>query len=165
LNLSITASQQDDLRPVETIDPTLRNEHDGAVFVWPLRVYYEDTDAGGVVYYANYLKFFERCRTEWLRSLGVDQSELVRERGLQFVVAEIHAKYLAPARLDDELRIEAWVLRLGRCSLDFEQRARRGDATLVHGRVKVACVDTRRRMPARLPDSLSEQIGRLVRSG
>jgi acyl-CoA thioester hydrolase len=133
-------------------------------FIWPVRVYYEDTDAGGVVYYANYLKFFERCRTEWLRSLGVDQSELARERGLQFVVAEISAKYFAPARLDDELAIEASVLRMGRCSLQFEQRARRDPVTLAFGHVKVACVDAQRRAPARLPDWLLERIAPLVGS-
>ena len=132
-------------------------------FVWPVRVYYEDTDAGGVVYYANYLKYFERCRTEWLRALGIDQSVLAREQGLQFVVAEIGAKYLAPARLDDELAIEARLVRVGPCSLDFEQQARRAHVTLAHGRVKVACVDAQRRIPARLPASLEDQIAPLVR--
>lgn len=133
-------------------------------FVWPVRVYYEDTDAGGVVYYANYLKYFERCRTEWLRALGVDQSELARNQGLRFVVAEIAAKYLAPARLDDELSVEARVVRLGRCSLDFAQRARCAGVTLVHGRVTVACVDGQRRSPARLPRWLIERIEPFVSS-
>jgi acyl-CoA thioester hydrolase len=151
---SACALQQDKLRPVKIA----LSRCDPAAFVFPLRVYYEDTDAGGVVYYANYLKFFERCRTEWLRSLGVDQSELARERGLQFVVAEIEAKYLAPARLDDELAIEARVVRLGRCSLEFDQRAQRAGVTLAHGRVKVACVDAQRRMPARLPEILVSKI-------
>jgi acyl-CoA thioester hydrolase len=127
-----------------------------------VRVYYEDTDAGGVVYYANYLKYFERCRTEWLRALGVDQSVLVREQGLQFVVTGVEAKYLAPARLDDELTIEARVVRLGRCSLQFEQEARRGDVTLARGHVMVACVDAQRRLPARLPPWLHERVAALV---
>jgi acyl-CoA thioester hydrolase len=131
-------------------------------FVLPVRIYYEDTDAGGVVYYANYLKYFERCRTEWLRALGVDQSELYRDQGLQFVVAQIEAKYLEPARLDDELAVEARLVRLGRCSLDFEQWARRAQVTLVHGRVRVACVDAQRQMPARLPHALLERIARQV---
>ena len=96
----------------------------GAAFNWPVRVYFEDTDAGGVVYYANYLKFFERCRTEWLRALGIDQSTLAREQGIQFVVAAIDAKYLQPARLDDELAIVARVLQLGRCSIVFDRPAR-----------------------------------------
>jgi YbgC/YbaW family acyl-CoA thioester hydrolase len=94
----------------------------------------------------------------------LDQSELARERGLQFVVAEISAKYLAPARLDDEFAIEARVLRMGRCSLAFEQRARPGPATLAHGHVKVACVDVQRRAPARLPDWLLQRIAPLIAS-
>jgi acyl-CoA thioester hydrolase len=126
-----------------------------SAFEWTVRVYYEDTDAGGVVYYANYLKFFERCRTEWLRALGIDQSELGRSQGLQFVVTEIEAKYLSPARLDDELAIEAQVAHLGRCSLVFQQRAKRAGQVLAQARVKVACVDLKTRMPARLPQALT----------
>jgi acyl-CoA thioester hydrolase len=134
-----------------------------AVFVFPVRVYYEDTDAGGVVYYANYLKYFERCRSEWLRALGVNQSALACDEGLQFVVARIETRYLAPARLDDDLAIEAQLVRLGRCSLQFEQRARRAGVTLAQGHVTVACVDARRRMPARLPDPLRQRVVPLVR--
>jgi acyl-CoA thioester hydrolase len=128
------------------------------VFRWPVRVYYEDTDAGGVVYYANYLKFFERCRTEWLRALGIDQSALAREQGLQFVVARIEVKYLAPARLDDELTIEARLAQLGRCSLAFEQVALRGGEPLAGAQVTVACVDARQRRPTRLPERLRELL-------
>jgi acyl-CoA thioester hydrolase len=124
------------------------------VFRWPVRVYYEDTDAGGVVYYANYLKFFERCRTEWLRELGIDQSALALEQGLQFVVARIEVKYLAPARLDDELTIEARLAHLGRCSLAFDQVALRGGEPLARAQVTVACVDARQRQPTRLPERL-----------
>ena len=130
----------------------------GTAFRWPVRIYFEDTDAGGVVYYANYLKFFERCRTEWLRALGIDQSTLARERGVQFVVAGIEAKYLRPARLDDELAIEARVVHLGGCSIVFEQLALRAGELLARAQVKVACVDLPRRMPARLPPSLREKI-------
>ena len=129
----------------------------GAGFSWIVRVYCEDTDAGGVVYYANYLKYFERCRSEWLRALGVDQSELTRERGLQFVVTELEARYLRPAHLDDQLTIEARVVALGRCSLVFLQQALRAAQPLARARVKVACVDLRRR-PARLPAQLGGQI-------
>ena len=132
----------------------------GAAFRWPVRVYFEDTDAGGVVYYANYLKFFERCRTEWLRALGIDQSTLAREQGVAFVVAGIDAKYLQPARLDDELAIEARVVQLGRCSIVFEQLALRAGELLARAQVKVACVDSQRRMPARLPPSLRARIPR-----
>ena len=127
-------------------------------FRWPVRVYYEDTDAGGVVYYANYLKYFERCRTEWLRALGVGQSTLAHQQGLQFVVARIEVEYLQPARLDDELAIEACVLQIGRCSILFEQAARRGDQVLARARVTVACIEAQRRRPARLPDTLLAQI-------
>ncbi|HEX4583397.1 MAG TPA: tol-pal system-associated acyl-CoA thioesterase [Burkholderiaceae bacterium] len=134
------------------------NSGPGVAFRWTIRVYYEDTDAGQVVYYANYLKFFERCRTEWLRALGVDQSALAREAGLQFAVTEIEARYLQPARLDDELTIEARLAAIGRCSLVFEQLALREDAVVAQARVKVACVDSQRRMPARLPQALLGRI-------
>jgi acyl-CoA thioester hydrolase len=127
-------------------------------FIWRIRVYYEDTDSGGVVYYANYLKFFERCRTECLRALGVDQSSLVRDQGLQFAVVRIETEYLQPARLDDELVIEARVTRLGPCSIDFDQVARRAGELLARTRVRVACVDSQRRLPARLPASLHQRI-------
>jgi len=130
----------------------------GTAFRWPVRVYFEDTDAGGVVYYANYLKFFERCRTEWLRALGIDQSTLAREQGVGFVVAGIDAKYLQPARLDDELAIEARVVHLGGCSIVFEQLALRAGELLARAQVKVACVDLQRRRPARLPPLLREKI-------
>jgi acyl-CoA thioester hydrolase len=119
-----------------------------------VRVYYEDTDAGGIVYYANYLKFFERCRTEWLRALGVDQTQLARDEGLQFVVAQLKCRYLRPARLDDELRIEARPAIVARCSLHFDQRALRGAEVLAQAQVKLACVDVRSGRPQRLPDSI-----------
>lgn len=139
-------------------DAATRPPESGKAFKWPVRVYYEDTDAGQFVYYANYLKFFERCRTEWLRALGFDQSAMARETGLHFVVTEIEAKYLQPARLDDELTIEARVVRLGRCFLVFEQFALREGAVVAQARVKVACVQSQRRMPARLPSVLRERI-------
>ena len=129
-----------------------------APFTWPVRVYYEDTDAGGVVYYANYLKFFERCRTEWLRALGVDQSALALSPGLQFVVAEVEVKYFAPARLDDELLIDTRTVSLGRCSIVFEQSARRAGAPLARALVKVACIDAQRRVPARVPEWLRARM-------
>jgi len=151
---------QDKLPAVKTAASPGRNP--SGTFTWPVRVYYEDTDAGGVVYYANYLKYFERCRTEWLRALGVDQSALARDQGLQFVVAEVQAKYLAPARLDDELAIEARLVRVGRCSLQFEQHARRALVTLARGHVTVACVDAERRLPARLPPPLLERLTELM---
>lgn len=125
-----------------------------ALFRWPVRVYYEDTDAGGIVYYANYLKFFERCRSEWLRALGIDQVALARGAGLLFVVRSIACDYLRPARLDDLLDAQARLERAGGASLAFAQELRRGDELLAQARVKVACVDVNRQAPAALPDTL-----------
>jgi acyl-CoA thioester hydrolase len=127
-------------------------------FRWRLRVYYEDTDAGGIVYYANFLKFFERCRTEWLRALGFDQITLVREQDLQFVVTSVAVDYLRPARLDDELTVLARVERVGGASLVFGQRLERGTELLAQGRVKVACVDARTLAPAPLPGAMAAAL-------
>lgn len=117
-------------------------------------MYFEDTDAGGIVYYANFLKFFERCRTEWLRALGVEQTRLAQQSGLQFVVAQLSVDYFKPARLDDELAITARIDEQARSYLVFEQRALRGAELLARAMVKIACVDTRRLGPARLPTEL-----------
>lgn len=130
---------------------TPRDDSSSNAFRWLVRVYYEDTDAGGVVYYANFLKFFERCRTEWLRAVGVEQQALVRENGVVFVVAALSAEYRRPARLDDELAIDAVVAAAGRASLVFEQRAWRGDELVCSGRVKIACVDSTSFAPVRIP--------------
>lgn len=123
-------------------------------FSLPVRVYYEDTDAGGVVYYANYLKFCERTRTEWLRALGVAQHALLDEQGLGFVVRSVQADYLAPARLDDALAVSARIASRRRASLVFEHEIRRGGELLFTAQVLVACVDLRRMKPAALPASL-----------
>jgi acyl-CoA thioester hydrolase len=95
----------------------------GAIFHWPVRIYWEDTDAGGIVFYANYLKFFERSRTEWLRSLGIAQQQLKNESGGMFVVLETQLRYLRPARLDDELTVTAFIRETGRASLIIGQQA------------------------------------------
>ena len=116
-----------------------------------LRVYWEDTDGGGVVYYANYLKFFERARTEWLRSLGVQQGALQAESGAIFVVAEANVRYLAPARLDDEVVVSVTVVERGQASLRIEQQAWRGDTLLAQGWVRVGCVDATTLRPRRIP--------------
>jgi acyl-CoA thioester hydrolase len=130
-----------------------------SAFFWTLRVYYEDTDTGGIVYYANFLKFFERCRTEWLRALGIDQVQLARDEGLQFVVVSVAVQYLKPARLDDELRLSARIARQGRASLEFVQEARRGNELLATGQVKVACVRASTLAPAALPAQLRGALG------
>lgn len=124
-----------------------------AAFTWPVRVYWEDTDAGGIVFYANYLKFFERARTEWLRSLGVAQSEL-KERGGMFVVSGTSVRYLAPARLDDELLVTAQLEESGRASLIIAQQARRGDTLLAVGTIRIGWVDAATLRPGRIPDAI-----------
>ena len=129
-----------------------------AVFRWHVRVYYEDTDAAGLVYYANYLKYFERCRTEWLRSFGIDQRDLAQRQRVQFVVADLAVQYHRPARLDDALTIEATIAEQARSYLVFQQQARRDSELLTSARVKVACVETGRLSPVRLPQRLVERL-------
>lgn len=123
-------------------------------FTLPIRVYYEDTDAGGVVYYANYLKFCERARTEWLRTFGVSQQALIDEQGLGFVVRSVQADYLAPARLDDALIVVTQVAMLRRASILFEQQLVRGQELLFTARVLLASIDLRRQKPVAIPASL-----------
>ncbi len=120
------------------------------VFTWKVRVYYEDTDAGGIVYYANYLKFFERARTEWLRAIAVNQRDLLEQHDAMFVVKSASANYHAPARLDDELELTLAIEKLGRASIVFIQQAWHGDTLLNTARVTVACVDSTLR-PRALP--------------
>jgi acyl-CoA thioester hydrolase len=120
-----------------------------------LRIYWEDTDAGGVVYYANYLKFFERARTEWLRRLGVAQNNLQAELDCIFVVAEVQLRYLAPARLDDLVTVSVRLLEQGRASLLLEQQAWRGDTLLADGRARIGCVSAATLRPRRIPDCVS----------
>lgn len=123
-----------------------------SVFTWTVRVYYEDTDAGGIVYYANYLKFFERARTEWLRSLGIHQQDLLANESVAFVVRSAAVDYLAAARLDDELQLTLAIDKLGRASVQFSQQAWRGNTLLASADVKVGCVDAATMRPRPLPD-------------
>ncbi|MBI4184431.1 MAG: tol-pal system-associated acyl-CoA thioesterase [Proteobacteria bacterium] len=136
-----------------------RGEH-----VMALRVFYEDTDAGGVVYYANYLKFAERARTEMLRLLGFEQRALAAERGLAFAVARCEIDYLKPARLDDVVRLHTRVLEVRRASLRLKQSLRRDGADLVRLAVRLACVGPGGR-PARLPDDLFGAFRPLLPAG
>ncbi|MDR2186601.1 MAG: tol-pal system-associated acyl-CoA thioesterase [Azonexus sp.] len=124
----------------------------------PVRVYYEDTDAGGVVYYANYLKFFERCRSEWMRAAGHDQSALAAGTGIGFVARKAACEYWRPARLDDQLTVGLEVERLTRVRVVFRQHVRRGGEELVTGSVEIACVDLATMRPAAIPDSLHQQL-------
>ena len=122
--------------------------------VLSIRVYYEDTDTGGVVYYANYLKFFERGRTEWLRSLGVDQRELAAREAIMFVVKQANVEYQRPAHLDDQIDITTHITEIGAASISFEQSAQRDGDQLVGGRIKVCVVHAQTFKPTRLPLSL-----------
>ena len=131
-------------------------------FSWTIRVYYEDTDAGGIVFYANYLKFFERARTEWLRAAGVEQLALMDSHGVMFVVKSTTVDYHAPAKLDDELKLTVVVERLGRASVQFVQEAWRINGAqaqlLTTGRIKVGCVDTSAFRPCQIPDEVLLKI-------
>ena len=130
-----------------------------SVFEWPLRVYYEDTDAGGVVYYANYLKYLERARTEWLRHLGYGQDALMRESGILFAVRRAEIDYLLPARLDDSLIVQAEIAVASRASLTFAHRILRApDTVLCRATVKVACLDSESFRPTAIPAQLRESF-------
>jgi len=127
-------------------------------FVWPVRVYYEDTDAGGVVYYANYLKFMERARTEWLRALGFEQTALTQEDGVIFVVRKVSVEYRQPAVFNDPLEATAYPAEIGRTRIVFQQTVERDGAVLASGRVEVACVNAVSFKPARIPALLRENV-------
>ena len=120
-------------------------------FSHTLRVYWEDTDAGGVVFYANYLKFFERARTEWLRHLGVAQQALRESTGAIFVVTDTRVRYRAPARLDDELRVTVVLAAHGTASMTLQQQAWRGQTLLAEGEIRIGCVDDGTFKPRRIP--------------
>jgi len=126
-----------------------------------VRVYYEDTDFGGVVYYANYLRYFERARTEWLRGLGVEHQRLAREDGLQFVVRRAEIDFLRGARLDDELSITVECIETKRTYLWLRQRALRGAEPMAAARVQAACVRRDDFRPAPLPPALAAQLERV----
>ena len=129
---------------------------------WPLRVYWEDTDAGGIVFYANYLKFFERSRTEWLRSLGIAQQQLKESTGGMFVVSQTNVRYLKPCRLDDELLVTARLVESGRASMTIAQQVllKSGDATplLCEGSIRIGWVDVASLQPARIPAAILDRL-------
>jgi acyl-CoA thioester hydrolase len=130
------------------------------VFSWAVRVYYEDTDLGGVVYYANYLRFLERARTEWLRALGFGQTELAASHGVVFVVRSIALEYLKPARFDDMLEVTVELCDTGASRIGLVQRIRRGPEELVTAQVDIACVNTASFKPVRIPAPLIASIGK-----
>ena len=131
-------------------------------FVFPIRIYWEDTDAGGIVFYANYLKFFERARTEWLRSLGIQQQVLKEESGGMFVVSETQIKYFSPARLDDLLEVTARTAEAGRASLVLAQQAwltLDGERKLLaEGTIRIGWVDSITLKPGRIPAAILEAL-------
>jgi acyl-CoA thioester hydrolase len=129
-----------------------------SAFSWPVRVYWEDTDAGGVVYYASYLRFLERARTEWLRSCGFSQQALARDPGIIFPVVDLRIEYKRPARLDDELLISCAARSQGATAISFAQRISAGAHTLADAEVRVACVDAGTFRPKRLPSFLMNAL-------
>ena len=133
-----------------------------ANFRLPVRVYYEDTDAAGVVYYANYLRFMERARTEWLGSIGFDLPTLEREQRIVFVVHRVDIEYRRPARLLDNLDVTLTLLSAGRATMVALQSVCRGDETLTEARVSLACVDPKTWRPARIPASLAASLEALL---
>lgn len=128
------------------------------VFLWPIRIYYEDTDAGGVVYHTNYLKFMERVRTEWLRNLGVEQDELRHNDGVIFAVRFVQVDYLLPAKFNDELLVSCEVIKKGKASISIEQEITRNSEVLCKGIIKVASLDDKIFRPKAMPESLYEKI-------
>lgn len=128
-----------------------------------VRVYYEDTDAAGIVYYANYFRFLERGRTEFLRSLGHDQHALMQE-GIAFAVRSASAEFLKPARLDDLLTVETAIAALGRAQLSFAQRIVRGRELLLDAKIRIACIDPAAGRPVPMPRVLHQQLSALSES-
>lgn len=127
-------------------------------YQFQIRVYWEDTDAGGIVFYANYLKFFERARTEWLRARGISQQRLREHEGAIFVVAETAVRYLAPARLDDLIVVTVQVREAGRASMAISQQAWRDGTLLAEGDIKIGCVDASSLRPRRIPAEILQEM-------
>lgn len=135
-----------------------RRVHAPPAFSIPVRVYYEDTDAGGVVYYANYFRFMERARTEWLRGLGFEQDELARDPGVLFAVRTAKLEFLKPARFNDLLEATVEIRERGRASLTFGQRVQRGDEVLCEGEVRVACLEAKSFAPCPIPPTILSRL-------
>ena len=136
----------------------MTNPGPSEAFRFPVRVYYEDTDAAGVVYYANYLRFMERARTEWLSSLGFELADLEREHGIAFAVHHVDIRYHQPARLGDRLEVTVAMAENGRARLIADQQVRRGEDVLVDARVTLACLDHANWRPARIPAPLAARM-------
>lgn len=135
------------------------NESAARPFSLPVRVYYEDTDAAGVVYYAGYLRFLERGRTEWLRALGIEQHRLAADAGVAFAVRSLDVEYLRAARLDDRLVVVTALASLGRAQALFRQRVERAGECLVEATVRVACIDAQRLKAVAMPKEIMKIMG------
>lgn len=143
----------------------MKHEQKQNAYTIPVRIYYEDTDAGGVVYYANYLKFLERCRTEWLREIGHDQADLLRDPGIAFVVRSVSLEYFKPARLDDMLSVSLEVERTTKSQIFFRQHIRRSNPVaaegwdeLVSGRIQIVCVNSALMKITSIPSPLRTKL-------
>lgn len=128
------------------------------VFSLPIRVYYEDTDGGGVVYHSNYLNFMERARTEWLRSLGFEQDELLRSDGVLFAVSAVSIRFQQPARFNDLLEVTVALDRRGGASLILVQEVRHGSDVLASAEVRIACIDKQRFVPVAIPERVVDKL-------
>jgi acyl-CoA thioester hydrolase len=128
------------------------------VFSIAVRVYYEDTDAAGVVYYANYLKFMERARTEWLRAAGFELDALAQRDGVMFVVRSANLDFMKPARFNDAIHVDAAIGEHRGASITFAQRVRRADTVLCEGDIRIACVDSTTHAPRALPAALAARL-------
>lgn len=127
-------------------------------FIWPIRVYYEDTDVGGIVYHSNYLKYFERARSEWLRKLGYELDELA-EDGLMFVVTHAELDFIVPAKFNEALEVHSTVTEFRGASFTFAQRLMRGELCLVRASVKAATVNSTTLRPTKMPRNLKQEMG------
>ncbi len=128
------------------------------VFSIPVRIYYEDTDTGGVVYYANYLRFMERARTDWLRAQGFEQTALADEHQIVLAVKQANIKYLKPAKLDDSLMVSAKITRIGSASITFNQQVSRDRELICDGEVRIVCLDTITFKPKAIPEFFLDKI-------
>ena len=127
-------------------------------FSLPIRIYFEDTDSGGVVYHSNYLKFMERARTEWLRALGIDQRHLKQDHQIMFVVHRIDIQFKLPARFNDDLIVKSELKDIGSSKIEFRQMIYRNDEMLIDANVDIACIDSEKFKPVRIPPTIKQTM-------
>ena len=134
------------------------------IFSFPIRIYFEDTDSGGVVYHSNYLKFMERARTEWLRSINIDQRYLKHQEHIMFVVHRIDIQYKLPARFNDDLIVKSELIEIGSSKIEFRQMIYRNDEMLIDASVDIACIDSEKFKPVRIPSAVKQTMESLCMS-